>query len=82
LLQEGAENAASAKPVVFSSFPGLALRLKAVEEEISEILPKRVGAVTTMPEFIALKEHLLSLDPPKPEAKPQPTLLRLDPQAH
>jgi len=77
-----AEDAISARSVAFSSFPGLALRLKAVEEEISEILPKRVGAVTTTPEFIAFKEHLLSLDLQKPEAKPQPTLLRPDPQAH
>jgi len=64
----------------FSLFPPLADRLKALEKEISEILPERGGAVTTTPEFIAFREHLLSLEPPKSEGKPQPTLLRTDPQ--
>ncbi len=72
----------SGKPTstAFSSFPPVAVRLKALEKEISDILPKRGGAVTTTPEFIAFREHLLSLEPPKSEAKPQPTLLRPDPQ--
>jgi predicted Zn-dependent protease len=70
----------SGKPAstVFSSFPPVAGRLKALEKEISDILPKRSGAATTTPEFIAFREHLLSLEPPKVEAKPQPTLLRPD----
>jgi predicted Zn-dependent protease len=65
----------------FSLFPPLADRLKALEKEISEILPERGGAVTTTPEFTAFREHLLSLEPPKSEAKPQPPLVRTDQQS-
>jgi len=63
----------------FSPFPPLPERLKAVEREISEILPKRAGAITSTEEFAAFREHLLNLPAPKPVPK-VPTLLRSDPQ--
>ena len=71
----------SGKPTVaaFSPFPPLPERLKALEKEIREILPKRSGAVTSTGEFAAVREHLLSLAPPKPSPK-GPTLLRSDSQ--
>jgi len=58
----------------FSPFPPLPERLKALEKEISEGLPKRSGAITSTDEFAAFREHLLSLTPPKLSPK-QPTLL-------
>lgn len=63
----------------FSPFPPLPERLKAVEREISEILPKRAGAITSTEEFAAFREHLLNLPAPKPVPK-VPTLLRSDTQ--
>ncbi len=63
----------------FSPFPLLSERRKALEKEISEILPKRSGAITSTDEFAAFREHLLSLTSPKLSPK-QPTLLRSDPQ--
>ncbi len=63
----------------FSPFPPLPERLKALEKEISEGLPKRSGAITSTDEFAAFREHLLSLTPPKPSPK-QPTLLGSDTQ--
>jgi beta-barrel assembly-enhancing protease len=69
----------SVKPTAkaFSPFPPLPERLKALEKEIREILPKRSGAVTSTEEFAAVREHLLSLTPAKPLPK-GPTLLRSD----
>ena len=54
-------------PKVFITFPPVSERLKALQEEISEILPKRDGAVTNTPEFAVFREHLLKLNSPKPE---------------
>ena len=63
----------------FSPFPLLTERLQALQREISEILPKRSGAITSTEEFAAFREHLLGLTPPRPLPK-EPTLLRSDPQ--
>jgi predicted Zn-dependent protease len=63
----------------FSPFPLLTERLQALQREISEILPKRSGAITSTEEFTAFREHLLSLTPPKPMPK-EPTLRRAEPQ--
>jgi predicted Zn-dependent protease len=69
------------KPMVtaFSPFPPLPERLKALENEIREILPKRSGAVTSTEEFAAVRKHLLTLTPPK-QSPMGPTLLRSDSQ--
>ena len=52
-----------------SPFPPLPERLKALQEEISDILPKRDSAVTNTPEFANFREHLLKLNAPKSETK-------------
>jgi len=64
------------KPVAaaFSPFPLLVERLKGLENEINDILPKRDGAVRNTPEFVSFREHLLTLSPPKPEPPKVPTL--------
>lgn len=51
----------------FRAFPPISERLEALQEEISDILPKRDGAVTNTPEFTGFREHLLKLDLPKAE---------------
>ena len=66
--------------VAFSSFPPTVERVKALEKEVSEILPKRDGAVTDTPEFVRFHEHLLTLAPPKPATRPAPRLIRPDEQ--
>jgi predicted Zn-dependent protease len=69
----------SGKPAAtsLSQFPPLSERLKALQEEISDVLPKRDGAVTNTPGFADFREHLLKLNPPKvgtkSESKPVPT---------
>jgi len=50
----------------FSTFPPIPERLKALQDEISDILPKRDGAVTNTPEFGDFHEHLVKLKSPKP----------------
>lgn len=64
---------------VFGPFPPLPERLKAVEREIGEILPKQPRAVASTEEFEAFRAHLLSLPPPQPTPK-LPTLRRSDRQ--
>jgi predicted Zn-dependent protease len=60
-----------------SPFPPLPERLEALQNEISDVLPKRDGAVTNTPGFADFREHLLKLNPPKSEtkseSKPVPT---------
>lgn len=56
----------------FSAFPPVPDRLKALREEISDVLPKRDGAITNTPEFAAFREHLLTLNSPKSETKSEP----------
>jgi predicted Zn-dependent protease len=78
----------------FSPFPPLRERLKDIQGEISEILPKRGGAVVSSPEFAEFQERLHSLPPiqsdpmsrglhraPQLDTDPMPKLLRHDPQA-
>ncbi|MFZ3266309.1 MAG: M48 family metalloprotease [Terriglobales bacterium] len=59
----------SGKPAAtaLSQFPPLPERLKALQDEISDVLPKRDGGVTNTPAFADFHEHLLKLKPPKPE---------------
>lgn len=64
----------------FSPFPLFPERLEALRREISEILPKQNSAVTNTKNFLAFREHLLSLAPP-PKATPKtPTPVRPDAQ--
>jgi predicted Zn-dependent protease len=63
----------------FSPFPPVAERVKNLEREISEILTKRSAAITNSEDFVAFRERLLSLTPPKPSPK-MPTLVRSNPQ--
>jgi predicted Zn-dependent protease len=63
----------------FSPFPPLPERLKAIQKEISKILPRRSRAITNTDEFAAFREHLLSLIPAKSSPKP-PTLVGFDRQ--
>ncbi len=78
----------------FSPFPHLRERLKDIQGEISEILPKREGAVVSSPEFAEFQQRLRSLPPiqsdpmskglhraPQFDTDPMPKLLRHDPQA-
>jgi beta-barrel assembly-enhancing protease len=51
----------------FRAFPPIPERLKALQEEISDILPKRDGGVTNTPEFVDFRDRLLKLKSPKPE---------------
>jgi len=55
-----------------SPFPPLPERLRALQEEISGILPKRDGAVTNTPEFADFRKQLLKLSSPRPETKSEP----------
>jgi len=75
-----AKDGASGSPTAnaFSPFPRLPDRLKGLETEVGEILPKRDGAVATTPEFKEFHEHLRSLTPVKSEPKSQPKLNRVD----
>jgi predicted Zn-dependent protease len=61
---------ATAKPL--SPFPPLAERLHTLQGEISEILPKRDGAITSTEEFTAFQEHLLSIPLPSHCQRNQP----------
>lgn len=72
----------SEKPTAraFSPFPPVAERVKALEKEIRDILPKGSAAITSTEEFAAFREHLLSLTPPKPSPT-MPTFVRSDVQA-
>jgi predicted Zn-dependent protease len=63
----------------FSPFPPVAERVKALEKEIRDILPKESTAITNTEDFAAFREHLLSLTPPKPSPR-MPTLVRSDSQ--
>jgi predicted Zn-dependent protease len=71
----------SGKPAAraLSPFPPVAERVKTLEREIGKILPKRSAAITSTEEFVAFREHLLSLTPPKPSPK-IPTLVRSNSQ--
>jgi len=69
----------SATAKAFSPFPPLSERVKALEQEIGEVLPKRNGAITDTYEFAAFRKHLVSLTPLKP-LPPRPTLVRSDTQ--
>lgn len=62
----------------FSPFPPVAERVKTLGREINEILPERSAAITSTADFVAFREHLLSLTPPKPSPK-MPTLVRSNP---
>jgi predicted Zn-dependent protease len=53
----------------FRAFPPVPERVKALQDEIGDILPKRDGAVTNAPEFHDWREHLLKMYPSKPETK-------------
>ena len=64
----------------FSPFPLFPERLEALRKEISEILPKQNSAVTNTENFLAFREHLLSLAPPPKATPKKPTLLRPDAQ--
>jgi beta-barrel assembly-enhancing protease len=64
----------------FSPFPLLPERLEALRKEISEILPKQNSAVTNTENFLAFREHLLSLAPPLKGTPQKPTLVRPDAQ--
>jgi predicted Zn-dependent protease len=50
-------------PVSFTTFPPLDERLAALRKEISEILPPRVNAIVSTPEFDGFKERLRTLRP-------------------
>jgi beta-barrel assembly-enhancing protease len=69
----------SEKPAAaaLNQFPPPPERLKALQEEINDVLPKRNGMVTNTPEFADFREHLLKLSSPnsetKSESKPMPT---------
>jgi predicted Zn-dependent protease len=78
----------------FSPFPPLRERLKDIQGEISEILPKQEGVVVSSPEFAEFQQRLHSLPPiqsdamskglhraPQLDTDPMPKLLRHDPQA-
>jgi predicted Zn-dependent protease len=42
----------------FTTYPPLSKRLKALQKEVVEILPKRDGAITSTPEFQEFRNHL------------------------
>ena len=48
-------------PEVFSPYPSVPLRLKALQNEIAKILPKRDGAIVSTPEFQEFKDHLQAI---------------------
>jgi predicted Zn-dependent protease len=50
-------------PEEFSPYTSVPLRLKALEKEIAEILPKRVGAIVSTPEFREFKDRLQTMKP-------------------
>ena len=64
----------------FSPFPPLPERLETLRKEISESLPAQNGAVTNTENFLAFREHLLSVAPPPKTTPKKPTLLRPDAQ--
>lgn len=63
----------------FSLFPPLPERLKALQAEMKELLPKQSGAVTDTEEFESFRKHLVGLPPPKPSPT-KPILIRSDSQ--
>lgn len=50
-------------PEEFNPYPSVPLRLKALQKEIAEILPKRVGAIVSTPEFREFKDRLQTMKP-------------------
>jgi hypothetical protein len=63
----------------FSLFPPIEQRVKILDKEINEILPRRDAAITDSREFALFREHLARLVPPKKVIVP-PTIIRSDPQ--
>lgn len=61
--------ASDTTPKVFSAYPPLDERLRALRNEIAKILPTRNGAIISTPEFNAFKERLRTY---KPEELDQP----------
>ena len=61
--------ASDTTPKVFSAYPRLDERLRALRNEIAKILPPRNGAIISTPEFNAFKERLRTY---KPEEIDQP----------
>jgi len=55
--------------VIFRGFPSVTERLRALNKEISEILPKRDDAIVSTPEFAVFKGRVRDLIP---EAAPKP----------
>jgi predicted Zn-dependent protease len=53
-------------PQVFSPYPPLQDRLKAMRTEIQKILPPRDNATVSTSEFETVKEHLRAWNPPNP----------------
>jgi predicted Zn-dependent protease len=54
-------------PKVFSPYPPLEDRLKAMRTEIQKILPGRDNATVSTSDFETVKEHLRSWNPPNPK---------------
>ena len=55
--------ASDTTPKVFSAYPPLDERLRALRNEIAKILPPRIGAIISTPEFNAFKERLRTYKP-------------------
>ncbi len=64
-------------PKVFSSFPPVPDRIRAMEKEITEVLPHREQDIISSSEFEAIKERIRSLSPTnigEPSRNAKPTL--------
>jgi predicted Zn-dependent protease len=60
---------ASVATSAFSPLPSLPERLKALQKEIADLLPKRDGAIVSTPEFEEFKVHLKAWRPEKAEPR-------------
>jgi len=73
---------APAKPqlAALSPFPPLTERLKTLQKEIDDFLPKRPAAVVSTPQFDQFIQRLQQIDPPQDASQPDapPKLIRHD----
>ena len=71
-----------AKPqlTALSPFPPLRERIKTLQKEIGDLVPRRPGAVVSTPGFKEFVRHLQQINPPQdvPEPAAPPKLIRHD----
>jgi predicted Zn-dependent protease len=74
-----------AKPELpsLSPFPPLADRMKALQKEIDDILPRRADAIVSTPEFDEFMQRLRTIAPVlEPQPETEPTLIRHEQAVH